>query len=112
MQGVQLDARSHGAHSWLGKEVAPVSWVIPSQPLRNEFLDLFAEELLPFVPKQFLDLCVDEDNLSVLVYNYDSIRRGLEKATESGLRALLPADVDSGRDNVGWSLFDSRKDCG
>ena len=48
----------------------------------------------------------------MLVYDYDSIRRGLEKTSESGLRALLPADVDSGRDDVGWRLFHRRKDGG
>src|ERR1700730_7688730 len=80
--------------------------------LRHQFLELLAQDLLPAVAEQLLNLGVHHDNLPALVHNYYRIGRGFQQPAELCLRPPLLGDIDPGSNDVSWRLLGAGQDRG
>ena len=73
-QTKELDARAHGAHPGISKKTGAVAGVLPPEALGNQNLNRLIQQLLPFIAKQLLGLCVHQDDLALLIDNDHRIR--------------------------------------
>ncbi len=60
---------------------------------RHQNLNLLPQEVVPLVPKQLLDLSIDQHDLALLIRDDHCIRSGFQKPAEFLLRFLPLADV-------------------
>ena len=60
------------------EKIPAMSRMVAAQPLRHKLLDLFSQEFVPLVAEQFFNLCIHQNNFSLLVNDHDSVRRGLQ----------------------------------
>src|SRR5947207_166708 len=80
----------------MGEEAGSERGVPLLKTTRYQTLDRLAEQLLPAVPKQPLDLAIHEDDPSCSIDHDHPVRRRLDGGAESGFGALARADVDHG----------------
>src|SRR5881392_2107225 len=102
----KLEAGTHCANAWISEVRSPMFGMRVAKPIRNEHLDVLADELLRGVAEQRMHLSVDEHYRSAPVDDHDGVRRGVEQPTEHRRGSLALADVadECGRDRTAARL--------
>jgi hypothetical protein len=79
----------------MGEELFAVLGVRDPRSFRHQNLNLLPQELVPFIPKQFLDLGIDQHDPALPIHDDHRIRSGFQKPAEFllGLLALTALRV-------------------
>src|SRR5207253_2103925 len=78
----QVQAGAHRPRARILEEAVTVVSVRPAHALRQKHLDRLAQEFLPRVTKQALELGVDQDNVATAVDGDDRIGSGFEQTAQ------------------------------
>ena len=81
---------THRPHPRLGEELLAVLGVWAPKPVRHQNLNLLPQQVVPLIPKQFLDLGIDQHDLALPIHDDHGIWSGFQKPAEFlfGLLAL------------------------
>src|SRR5271168_5405993 len=85
---VQLPAFTHRPQARLSEELLAVLGVRAPKSLRHQNLNLSPQELVPQMPKQLLDLSIDQHDLALPIHDDHCIRSGFQKPAEFPLSLL------------------------
>src|SRR6202042_2064606 len=73
---VQLQTFTHLPHPRLGEELLAVLGVQAPKSFRHQNLNLLPKEVVPLIPKQLLDLGIDQHDLALAIHDDHCIRSG------------------------------------
>ena len=85
-QPEQFHARRRGAHPGIGEKLRPALPGGLTEALRHQHLNLVPQQLFSRIPEQFLDLRINQDDLSHQVHDQHRIRRCFQQTPKPLVR--------------------------
>ena len=95
-QSVKLEARAHGAGPRLGEKTRAVPRMSAAKTLRDEDLDLLAQEFFARVAEELFRLRIHQNDAPRAIDNDNCVRRGFQQTAEFLLGLFSFRDIPNG----------------
>src|SRR5258708_15910857 len=93
VQTVQFNPCSHRSHPGLTEESGAMSRVLPSEPLRHQYLNFTIQYVFTPITEQLLDLRIDQNNLPLSIYHHHGICSSFQQSLKSQRCAFSGSDL-------------------